>query len=115
MLERRNSHRLPLERTMVRETNGDYLFSLRARDLSEDGIFLENKLCVSGQDPFSRLSFFLPNGRQLSNITARIVREVRKGEHRGCAYEFLNLSEEDRIELKRLQIRALPDKSEGNG
>jgi PilZ domain len=115
MLDRRSSLRLPLERTMVREMNGDYFFSLRARDLSEDGIFLENKQCVSTQEPFSSLSFILPNGKHLSNVTARIVREVRKGERPGCAYEFMNLSEEARIELKRLQIRALPAKHEDNG
>jgi len=100
MLERRNSSRLPLD-SKVREINGEYLFSFQASNLSEEGIFLENKICFSAQDHHSKLSFTLPSGYQLRDITARIVRENRKGEPKGCAYEFLNLSEEARIELKR--------------
>jgi hypothetical protein len=85
----------------VRETNGDYLFTFDAANLSEEGLFLLNKLCVSSQEPFSRLSLTLPSGVQLRNLTARIVRENRKGEPKGCAYEFLNLTEDDRLALKR--------------
>ncbi len=99
-MERRNSARLALA-CKVREKNGDYLFTHQAANLSEDGIFLVNKICYSEQDHRSTLSFTLPNGKTLSNITARIVRENRKGEPKGCAYEFLNLSEEARMELKR--------------
>lgn len=99
-MERRNSARLALD-CKVREKNGDYLFSHQALNLSEDGLFLVNKICFSQQDHYSQLSFTLPNGKLLSNITARIVRENRKGEPKGCAYEFLNLSEEARMELKR--------------
>jgi hypothetical protein len=81
--------------------NGDYLFSYKAHNLSEDGVFLENKFCVNSQEPFSKLSFNLPNGVHLRNITARIIREERKGAIKGCAYEFMNLSEDDRLALKR--------------
>ncbi len=100
MSELRNSARLPLD-CKVREANGDYIFSFQAANLSEEGIFLLNKICFSAQDHHSKLSFTLPNGSQLRNITARIVRENRKGEPKGCAYEFLNLSEDDCMELKR--------------
>jgi len=103
MLERRNSTRLDLS-TKVRETNGDYVFSFDARNLSEDGVFLINKICFNSQDHYSRLSLTLPNGVQLRNLTARIVRENRKGEPKGCAYEFLNLPEDARMELKRFLI-----------
>lgn len=99
-MERRNSARLVLD-CKVREKNGEYLFSFQAANLSEEGIFLVNKICFSQQDHYSSLAFTLPNGRQLTDITARIVRENRKGEPKGCAYEFLNLSEEARMELKR--------------
>lgn len=101
MLERRNSLRQALPHGLVKEINGDYYFSYKARDLSEDGIFLENRFCVSTQEPFSKLSFTLPNGKQIRNITARIVREDRKGSSKGCAYEFMNLSEDVRMDLKR--------------
>lgn len=105
MLERRNSARLVLD-CKVREANGDYLYSFQATNLSEEGVFLVNKICFHAQDHHSKLSFTLPNGAQLRNITARIVRENRKGEPKGCAYEFLNLSEDDRIELKRCMLAA---------
>lgn len=105
MLERRSSDRKSLGRIMVKEENGEYLFSYRARDLSEEGMFLENRLCVSNQEPYSRLTFVLPNGKAFRNLTARIVREDKK-QHRGCAYEFLNLSEETRLELKRFLAAA---------
>lgn len=101
MLERRNSDRAPLRSVNAKEQNGDYEFTYRATNFSEEGIFLENKFCVSTQEPFSRLSFVLPNGVQMRNITARIVREERKAEMKGCAYEFLNLTEEHRMALKR--------------
>lgn len=101
MLERRNSDRLALHKIAVKETNGDYMFSYQARNLSEEGVFLELRQCVSSQEPFSKLSFTLPNGKHLHNITARIVREDRKGPRKGCAYEFMNLSEAHRMELKK--------------
>jgi c-di-GMP-binding flagellar brake protein YcgR len=103
MLERRSSARLSIQ-TKVREKNGDYLFNFDASDLSEEGMFLVNKIIFNSQDHHSTLSFTLPNGVQLKNITARIVRENRKGEPKGCAYEFLNLSEEARIALKRFLL-----------
>ena len=101
MLERRNSDRIALFKIPVKEANGDYFFSFQARNLSEEGVFLEQKQCVSGQEPFSQLTFSLPNGKRLINITARIVRENRSGPHKGCAYEFMNLSEAHRMELKK--------------
>ncbi len=100
MLERRNSPRMMIQ-TKVRETNGDYFFSFDTANLSEEGLYLVNKLCFSAQEHFSRLSFALPDGVQLKNITARVVRENRRSEPKGCAYEFLNLTEVDRIALKR--------------
>ncbi|MGZ3694543.1 MAG: PilZ domain-containing protein [Bdellovibrionota bacterium] len=101
MLERRNSDRALLRLVNAKELNGDYQFTYKAKDFSEEGIFLENKFCVSTQEPYSLLSFTLPNGVRLLNLTARIIREERKGESKGCAYEFLNLSEENRMALKR--------------
>lgn len=101
MLERRNSDRASLRSGNAKELNGDYEFTYRVVNFSEEGLFLENKFCVSTQEPFSRLSFTLPNGLHLRNLTARIIREDRKGEHKGCAYEFLNLSEDQRIALKK--------------
>ena len=103
MLERRNSARMPLA-SKVRETNGDYMYSWSSADLSEDGIFLLNKSCFSTQDHDSKLSLTLPCGTQLHNVTARIVREVRSGARAGCAFEFQNLSEEQRMALKRLLL-----------
>ena len=97
MLERRNSARLPLS-AKIREMNGDYIFVWNAADLSEEGIFLSNKSCFSAQDSHSKLSFTLPNGTELHNVTARIIRQTPKG----CAYEFLNLHEDQRMALKRL-------------
>ncbi len=105
MQEKRNSDRHDLGKLSVREANGDYLFSFRATNLSEHGIFLENKFCVSGHEPFSQLTFTLPNGKQLRNLTARIVRDVKRGPHKGCGYEFLNLTEEQRIELKKFFVQ----------
>jgi c-di-GMP-binding flagellar brake protein YcgR len=104
MLERRNSVRLPLP-LKVRELNGDYMYTWNTADLSEEGVFLVNKVCFSAQDHFSKLSLILPNGKVIQNITARIVREVRgdKGSA-GCALEFVQLSEADRIELKRFVV-----------
>ncbi|MGE3262531.1 MAG: PilZ domain-containing protein [Bacteriovoracia bacterium] len=104
MLERRNSDRASLRLVNAKEMNGEYLFTYRAKDFSEDGIFLENKFCVSTQEPYSKISFTLPNGVRLNNLTARIIREERKGASKGCAYEFLNLSEENRIALKKFFI-----------
>ena len=99
-MERRNSVRLALS-CKVREKNGDYLFTLQAANLSADGLFLTGKLLSSDNAPLSHLSFTLPNGVHLSNLSARIVRETRKGEPKGCAFEFMNLSEEARMELLR--------------
>lgn len=100
MNERRNSDRHSFSKLVIRETNGDYMFTLKASNLSEDGLFIENKFCVSGQEPFSKLSFTLPNGKQVRNIVARIVREDRKGELKGSAFEFMDVSESDRMTLK---------------
>ena len=107
MLERRNSDRLALDKLQVKEMNGDYLFTYQAHNLSEEGIFLSHRQCVSSQEPYSKLSFMLPNGKHLRNITARIVREDRKGSRRGCAYEFLNLTEMQRMELKKFFLERL--------
>jgi hypothetical protein len=101
MHELRNSARMPLA-TKIRETNGDYMYSWSSTDLSEDGVFLLNKTCFSSQDSESKLSLTLPCGTQLHNVTARIVREVRSGPGAGCAFEFHNLTEEQRMALKRV-------------
>ena len=100
MLERRNSARIPLQ-AKIRETNGDYFYTWNCANLSEDGIFLINKFCFNSQEPYSKVSFSLPDGTLLQNLTARIIRETRKGEPKGCALEFLNLTEDQRISLKR--------------
>ena len=101
MMERRNSDRVLMPKLMIRETNGDYFFTLRAVNLSEEGLFLENKFCGPSHEAFSKLSFTLPNGKMIHNVTARIVREDKTSEKRGCAYEFLKISEHDRMELKK--------------
>lgn len=100
MTERRNSDRIALPKLQVQELNGDYMFSFRALNLSEEGLFLENKL-LGDQEPFSKLAFTLPNGKHLRNLTAKIVREERKGARVGSAYEFVNLAEDARMELKK--------------
>ncbi len=102
MLDRRNSARLSLP-LKVRELHGDYMYTWEAADLSEEGVFLVNKLCFSSQDHYSKLTLSLPNGEQLVNVTARIVRENRR-DRSGCAFEFLNLSEEHRLMLKRFLV-----------
>ena len=104
MLERRNSDRLVMPGGSVKEVNGDYHFHYRAKDLSEEGIFLEGKLLVGSHEPYSQLTFTLPNGKQIRNVTARVVREERKGARKGCAYEFMNLSEANRLEIKRFFV-----------
>lgn len=100
MTERRNSDRLNLPKLQVKELNGEYMYSFRALNLSEDGLFLENKI-LGSQEPFSKLSFLLPNGKHVRNVTARIVREERSGARIGAAYEFVQISEEARMELKK--------------
>jgi len=107
MQERRNSDRTALLHCYVKEENGDYLFSYKALNLSEEGIFLEGKICTSKHEPFSRVSFSLPNGIILKNLSARIVREVRSGTKRGAAYEFLNLDEHTRLALKKYFCESL--------
>jgi hypothetical protein len=101
MLERRNSDRMALPKLSVREANGDYFFQYFAADLSEEGIYLQHRQLMSNQEPYSQLTFTLPNGKQIRNVTARIVREVRSGPKAGCGFEFLNLSEAHRMELKK--------------
>ena len=96
LTERRSSARMPLA-TKVQEFNGDYLFRWQAADISEEGIFLLNKSCFSAQDPHSKLTITLPNGVELHQVTARIIRQSKKG----CAYEFLNLTEDHRMALMR--------------
>ena len=103
MLERRNSDRLPLN-LFVSEANGDYLYSYKAINLSEEGIFLEGKFRLPHQEAFSEITFTLPNGVRLAKLTARMVREEQKGPHKGAAFEFLNLDENARMELKRYII-----------
>ena len=107
MLERRNSDRIALAKVHVRELNGDYMYSFEARNLSEEGIFLGQRFCNSQQEPYSQLTFTLPNGTHFRNLTARIVREQRTGPLKGCSYEFMNLSEGDRIELKKFFVEYL--------
>lgn len=99
MTERRNSDRLAMPKLQVREMNGDYMYSFRALNLSEDGVFLENRV-LGSHEPFSKLCFTLPNGKPITAM-ARIVREERKGNRVGAAYEFMKVSEHDRMELKK--------------
>ncbi len=101
MLEKRGSDRMRLPAVWVNEKNGDFLHSFQASDLSEEGIFLDHRMLHSKQEPFSQLSFTLPNGVMLRNVTARMVREVRRGERVGSAFQFMNLPEGARLELKR--------------
>ena len=101
MLERRNSDRIRLPSCWVNEKNGDYFFTFQAADLSEEGIFLRSRMVSPSQTPFSSISFTLPNGVMLRNVTARMVRENRTGSLVGSAFEFVNLSEEARMELRR--------------
>jgi hypothetical protein len=100
MLERRTSDRVKLYGVWVKEENGEYNFSYSVRNISEEGLFMENKMRMGDQEPFSKLSFVLPGGRIIRNICARMVRE-NSGRDGGAAYEFLNMPEDIRIELKR--------------
>lgn len=104
MLERRNSDRVAVKELWVREENGDYLFSYSAQDISEEGIFLAKRMNSPDQEPFSRLSFTLPDGTLLRNLTGRVVREEKRGGIHGAAIQFLNMSEEVRLALKRFVI-----------
>ena len=104
MLERRNSNRVQLKDIWVKEENGDFQFSLEASNISEEGIYLAKKLKTRDQEPFSTLSLLLPNGKSIKNVCARMVREdlsKNKPSPRGYAFEFLNMTEEVRLELKR--------------
>jgi hypothetical protein len=101
MLERRNSDRIRLPSSWCNEINGDYFYTFQAADLSEEGIFLRSRMLNPGQAPFSKLTFKLPNGTLLKNVTARLVREHRTGALVGSAFEFMNLTEEQRLELRR--------------
>ena len=101
MLEKRNSDRIRLPSSWVNEKNGDYFFSFQSADISEEGIFLRGRMLSGSQEPFSQLSFTLPNGRMLRNVTARVVREQRTGSLVGSAYEFMNMTEDTRLELRR--------------
>lgn len=100
MLERRNSDRVNLYGVWVKEENGEYNYSYSIRNISEEGIFMEHKMRMSDQEPYSRLSFVLPGGKVVRNISARMVREIG-GRESGAAYEFLNMPEDIRMELKR--------------
>ena len=104
MLERRNSDRVAMSEIWVREENGDYLHSYCAKNISEEGIFLDKRMNTPGQEPFSKFSFCLPNGTILRGLTGRIVREEKAGSLRGAAIQFLNLTEEARMALKKFVL-----------
>ena len=101
LLERRNSERASLLGVWVKEENGDYHFSYRACNISDEGIFLENRFKTNDQEAFSRLSFVLPNGKAIRNISAKMVREARVGKKTGAVFQFIDLEEQTRIELKK--------------
>lgn len=101
MLERRNSDRVKTQQIWVREENGEYLFSYAAKDLSEEGIFLDKRTVSPSQEPFSKFTFSLPDGSFLRNITGRVVREEKR---QGAAIQFLNISEDVRMILKKFIV-----------
>ncbi len=106
MLERRNSNRIPLKDIWAKEANGDFQFSLEAKNISEEGVFLLKKLKTNDQEAFSQISLMLPNGTAIRNISARMIREVKGGHESGAIFEFLNMSENIRFELKKFIVEA---------
>lgn len=101
MLERRNSDRVNLKDAWIREESGDFIFSYAIKDLSEDGVFLLKKVLTKDQEAFSKFTFSLPNGLSIRSVAGRIIREENKDDSRGVAVQFLNLTEDARIALKK--------------
>jgi hypothetical protein len=85
----------------VREENGDYFFTYVAANLSEEGLFLQKRLPSPDQEPYSRYTFSLPNGKVFRGLTGRIVREQKLGAGKGAGVQFLNLPEHVRIALRQ--------------
>ena len=105
-MERRNSNRIQTPHLFVRERNGEYIYNLRAEDLSEEGMFVSGKMLTQEQDYVSYLSFHLPNGSFLNEVPAKMVREERKDNRNGIAYNFVSMDEKSRILLKKFLLTA---------
>ncbi len=101
-MERRNSGRVATDSLFIEEKNGDYIYALKAENLSEEGVFLRGKFVAKDQDYVSYLSFRLPNSPEaLKDIPALMVRERRANLGQGVAYQFVNMDEPTRIALKK--------------
>ncbi len=101
MKERRKSDRIRTIGLFVSERNGDYTFTLEASNLSKDGFLAKNKQLSQEQEYVSYLSFSLPNGVHLENVTAKIVHEKRFGQHKGVGYHFIDMDKRTLLELKK--------------
>ena len=106
MIERRNSLRIVPEDLWVREETGDFTYIYRAKNIAEEGIYLESKMRTDTQDYISRLSFVLPNGQVLKNVTAKMIREDFAKNKAGAAFMFVNLNEESRFKLREYFMNA---------
>jgi hypothetical protein len=100
MQERRASKRIS-HPARAEEKTGEFLFHYSVKNLGESGLYLQGRLLHTKAETTSKISVTLPNGARLHQVPARIVREDRKGPHHGSAFEFLQLTEEQRMELKR--------------
>lgn len=103
-MERRNSGRLATDDLFVEEKNGDYLYTLKAENLSEEGVFLKGKFVTKNQDYVSYLKFRLPNQDSPLSIPALMVHERGAKKGQGVAYHFVSMDEPTRMSLKRYLV-----------
>ncbi len=103
-MERRNSRRLSIHDLFVEEKNGDYLYTLKTENLSEEGVFLIGKFVTKNQDYVSYLKFRLPNQDYPLSISALMVRERGIKQGQGVAYHFVSMDEPTRMSLKRYLV-----------
>lgn len=90
---------------MVQERNGDYLFHLEVSNLSEEGMFVRGKMVTEDHHYVSYLTLRLPGGPELRNIPAKVIRETFGPDKTGCAFHFVSMDEETRIQLKKYLTR----------
>ena len=105
-MERRNSSRLPTRELFVQERNGDYLFTLAVENLSEEGMFVRGKMVTDDHHYVSYLTFRLPNGAELENVPAKIIRETFSADRNGVVFHFVSMDEDMRIQLKKFLMKS---------
>lgn len=103
-VERRNSLRIGLSEVTVVEKNGDYLFHHTVENVSEEGIFVRGKVITESHHYVSYLSLRLPDGSELRDVPAKVIRESFGPNRNGVAFHFVNMDEEARIRLKRFML-----------